>query len=431
MVCVKPDHICDGMISHPQLFKEQEISVEKCWLKTSGVRFCHFYKGFITFAIIYYGLSSSIALSNPAMKEIINKSSGFNRIEFWAVSTLFVFVLFIYITDGLDGSSALNSTPYKTYFDRASVPFYFYYNYFIPQLVRHIFLFAAFLYLNFIVVPKLLLKKALAKNVFLVITIFLIAGLVFGITDTYIKGYLYAKGKGSDEVKQELFRINFLYAFRLLWSFAIYTVIKYAAIYLLTNAEAIYLKFRFITKEGIVAFVIWLIGLFLLITLEAEVPLIIGWMLVVLSGILLYLFSFYRLIPGSLGKRYYFGSYILKCVFVLAIAFIPVMLFILLFFHDDGTAFTFSFFNTVFQLFITAPITWTIYRREMKGNEEVVVLKKELGRSNASFDFLRSQINPHFLFNALNTLYGTALQEGAERTSEGIEKLGDMMRFML
>ncbi|HEY0059521.1 MAG TPA: histidine kinase, partial [Flavisolibacter sp.] len=44
---------------------------------------------------------------------------------------------------------------------------------------------------------------------------------------------------------------------------------------------------------------------------------------------------------------------------------------------------------------------------------------------------LRSQINPHFLFNALNTIYGTAIQEGAERTSEGVQKLGDMMRFML
>jgi LytS/YehU family sensor histidine kinase len=59
------------------------------------------------------------------------------------------------------------------------------------------------------------------------------------------------------------------------------------------------------------------------------------------------------------------------------------------------------------------------------------VLKKELGHSNANLDLLRSQINPHFLFNALNTIYGTAIQEKAERTSEGIEKLGDMMRFML
>lgn len=57
--------------------------------------------------------------------------------------------------------------------------------------------------------------------------------------------------------------------------------------------------------------------------------------------------------------------------------------------------------------------------------------QKELIKSKADFQFLRSQINPHFLFNVLNTLYGTALQENAGRTAEGIQKLGDMMRFML
>jgi two-component system LytT family sensor kinase len=67
----------------------------------------------------------------------------------------------------------------------------------------------------------------------------------------------------------------------------------------------------------------------------------------------------------------------------------------------------------------------------LKGNEELYSLKTELGQSNANLHFLRSQINPHFLFNAMNTLYGTAIQEHAERTSEGIQRLSDMMRFML
>jgi sensor histidine kinase YesM len=61
----------------------------------------------------------------------------------------------------------------------------------------------------------------------------------------------------------------------------------------------------------------------------------------------------------------------------------------------------------------------------------LITLKTALGKSSAKLDSLKSQINPHFLFNALNTLYGTSLQENAERTSEGIQKLGDMMRFML
>lgn len=58
-------------------------------------------------------------------------------------------------------------------------------------------------------------------------------------------------------------------------------------------------------------------------------------------------------------------------------------------------------------------------------------LQLQVDTKTANIDFLRSQINPHFLFNALNTLYGLSLTEKAERTAEGIQKLGDMMRFVL
>ncbi|GAA3980516.1 sensor histidine kinase [Mucilaginibacter dorajii] len=88
--------------------------------------------------------------------------------------------------------------------------------------------------------------------------------------------------------------------------------------------------------------------------------------------------------------------------------------------------------NLITQLFIVIPLARYIYKgRQTKKDEEIKTLKTELGKSDANLNFLKSQINPHFLFNALNTLYGTALQENAERTGEGIQKLGDMMRFML
>ena len=35
------------------------------------------------------------------------------------------------------------------------------------------------------------------------------------------------------------------------------------------------------------------------------------------------------------------------------------------------------------------------------------------------------------MFNAHNTLYAVALKENAEKTANGVQKLGDMMRFML
>jgi two-component system LytT family sensor kinase len=85
----------------------------------------------------------------------------------------------------------------------------------------------------------------------------------------------------------------------------------------------------------------------------------------------------------------------------------------------------------VFLLLIVIPFSWLLYRRQAARILQLRGLEKALVRSNASLQFLRSRINPHFLFNALNTLYGTALMEGAEHTGEGIQKLGDMMRFML
>jgi len=62
---------------------------------------------------------------------------------------------------------------------------------------------------------------------------------------------------------------------------------------------------------------------------------------------------------------------------------------------------------------------------------EKKVLQTQVSVKSAELSSLRSQINPHFLFNALNSLYATALKENSEKTADGIQKLGDMMRFML
>lgn len=58
-------------------------------------------------------------------------------------------------------------------------------------------------------------------------------------------------------------------------------------------------------------------------------------------------------------------------------------------------------------------------------------LQAQVSVKSAELDQLRTQVNPHFLFNALNSLYSVALKERAETTASGIQKLGDMMRFML
>lgn len=85
----------------------------------------------------------------------------------------------------------------------------------------------------------------------------------------------------------------------------------------------------------------------------------------------------------------------------------------------------------VFQLGVTTPIAWAIFRQQKDRILELRGMEEALTRSTADLQFLRSQINPHFLFNSLNTLYGTAIEEGSKRTASGIQMLGDMMRFML
>ncbi len=44
---------------------------------------------------------------------------------------------------------------------------------------------------------------------------------------------------------------------------------------------------------------------------------------------------------------------------------------------------------------------------------------------------LKSQVDPHFLFNTLNSLYAVALEEKSDKTADGIAKLGTLMRYNL
>jgi hypothetical protein len=86
---------------------------------------------------------------------------------------------------------------------------------------------------------------------------------------------------------------------------------------------------------------------------------------------------------------------------------------------------------TLIVLLLAVPLSRLVYLQQKNKLGVLLQLQKDLGNTTAGLAFLRSQINPHFLFNALNTLYGTALQENANRTAEGVQRLGDMMRFML
>ena len=52
-------------------------------------------------------------------------------------------------------------------------------------------------------------------------------------------------------------------------------------------------------------------------------------------------------------------------------------------------------------------------------------------KKEAELNQLRSQVNPHFLFNSLNTVYAFALKENNPKTAEYIAKLASLMRYSI
>ncbi len=62
---------------------------------------------------------------------------------------------------------------------------------------------------------------------------------------------------------------------------------------------------------------------------------------------------------------------------------------------------------------------------------ELVRNQMQAYQLSTEIKFLKSQINPHFLFNTLNNLYSMAQSKGNDELADGISKLSGMMRYMI
>ena len=278
-------------------------------------------------------------------------------------------------------------------------------NVYIREYAEATVIFATFLFLNFYSVPRIRRGEGLFMTMLWSVLALGVIGIVFG----------------SAEV-----------ALVSIGLFASYVFVKEASVYLWNKSKTIHQTYSFLAPGVFLAVIIWLIVfVLLLISGQADRDILGVWGITIASGIFLYSLSFLSFIPAALRKKRPRVAYVWNVFWVLAIAELPVWLFAFLITNDEESAVIITFVNSLFQFFIIMPFSWIFYMRYKRGTEEILSLQTELGHSTAKLDFLRSQINPHFLFNALNTLYGTAIQEKAERTSEAIQKLGDMMRFML
>lgn len=351
-------------------------------------------------------------------------------LEFWAATTLFIFTIFYFIGPAMEGHLAMQEAPNKMSFDIAGVPYNYYQHYLIPLLIRYCAFFLAFLALNFRLAPRILNKQASALTIVYVLATLFLVFTINMLTDLYLKRYLFANPAAGKDAYNLLWQENFIYTLWLFLIFCVFLMVKNLGFFVLGYLGTLSTRSKYLSREYLVPAALWL-AIAIYMAAMGLPELFVLWLILIPSGTLLYMHSIQVLIPRALHKKHPFRFYMLCVLGCSILAFIVLGVVFTAIFDSGDLGIAMPLFNSFVQLLVVAPVTWVLFKRQMKGNEEVYALKKKLGNSTASLDFLRSQINPHFLFNALNTIYGTAIQEKAERTSEGIEKLGDMMRFML
>ncbi|WP_442590133.1 sensor histidine kinase [Pedobacter sp. AW31-3R] len=345
-----------------------------------------------------------------------------SKIEFWVASILYGLAILMLISGGSD-----IRVPWE--FDNAKVEYNYLSSYFIPALFRYSLLYFTFLLLNFCILPPLYRKVNTGFNIVVLVLMFLFSGLVTSITQTYSKAYLFSQFSNVDNAYNHFFFNGFTYSAWLILLIAIYVALKKLIVFLVEAEEKD--NQHQMKLEIVFGAAFWFLGVLIFVTTGADFEVILCWTLVIALCLFTIVYSLYYLIPTLISQPKAYKVYFGKTILVTIVTGIPMGLIAFLITGRGEFFMIVNLFHFPAQLLVSGPLAWYIYRSRNATELQISTLKMELGKSDASLSFLKSQINPHFLFNALNTLYGTALQENAERTGEGIQKLGDMMRFML
>ncbi|MEO8886480.1 MAG: histidine kinase [Mucilaginibacter sp.] len=359
------------------------------------------------------------------------KISFINKVELWLISILALIAIF-YLLNVIANPQTYNENIHQYDFESRHLVYSYFTNYFLPFTLKYVSLYGCYLLLHFIIVKNLAANVKPIKNIALGIGLLLLTGVVWGLADILVKNYLFYGGNPSGPIVSEIFSKSFTAVFWIYFTYAIYTLLKYS-LYSAVN------KFKFSNHAiNTIEDVIILITFWTAIQLLLNMPGLaddyrIMWVVIVLPAIPVYAYAYGKLIPivKSKKKDFWYYLYRLTLIAVIIIILLCVGYSLMIGVSKLSIVFLLISFCIALHIVIISTSTWFVYHYRQSKFAEITGLKTALGQSNANLDFLRSQINPHFLFNALNTLYGTALQENADRTGTGIQKLGDMMRFML
>lgn len=347
------------------------------------------------------------------------------RIELWIATTLFIFAVFLLCTHYTRENFLVLLNETRELFRNSSFNFNLGRNFIFPLLLRYSFIYFSFLWLNFRTAQNLLKKRKIRRSTILILGFFLGGVLTFAITEYFLNEYhYYGQRNFKGLILLGLYDVVKFFLF-----FLVYSCIKHVNLFLVLFSKDLTAKWR-VPSEGMIIFFLWVASLLLFMLAHVEVQVLVLWLIFSSFGILFCWYSFVT-IPRHLARKFSFLSFWLAGFVRMFVLLVVVGLLTQLILMEEGITVPFTVFFAVFHLAVTLPIIWFFYIRTRMKDMEIYGLKERLHQTGATLGFFKAQINPHFLFNALNAIYATSLQENSKRTGDAISKLGNMMRFML
>ena len=358
-------------------------------------------------------------------------------------------------------SAALN-TWYGEQFLKNNLPFSYLVNIWLPDAVLVVLLYLCYLQLNFFILPRLLQTDAPVRGSFNVrfareggiemkgdsglvlkrtlvavlctVLLWLFLGAGWGITTYYREMYVYVQPDIEVDSRQMLLGLGLKNAFFVIIPYLLYGALRETVIKGISG-DVQWVGFRTRFANQVTTWLVIYFSFFFFLQsfyiLDERGPNVF-FLSIIPPFVLAFLSNLYWLFPLKGKNSLFKGPYLRRLLWSTFFCTFPfAVIATLLADRPGGIVFLFLFWGWLLQLVLMTPISLLIYHWRKEKILRFRGLEIALDQSQADLQFLRSQINPHFLFNSLNTLYGTALQENAPRSAEGIQKLGDMMRFML
>ena len=194
--------------------------------------------------------------------------------------------------------------------------------------------------------------------------------------------------------------------------------------------------YGFFTKRGVYHTFFWLGLLLVLVLIEgAEKGLaytISNELINVFFYSIVVYFNLFYLIPNYLTKKKFLTYCVLLILSAILITPLKVIIFYFKFINhpsDQDYLLTNMNYQFLITFFIAGSSTIfkiiTDWARQLREKQEL-----QTQTMQSELRFLKSQINPHFLFNTLNNLYALTLKK-SDKAPEIVIKLSEMMRYML